>query len=243
MSASASSATAAVPPRGEVRTSLVLLALTLTAGAVDAVTFLGLGHAFAALTTGNVLLLGFGVSRTAATPVARPAEALAAFAAGLIAAHALLARLKRREQRWFVGGLAVEVALLAVAGLFAVGTSGSAHLSDHAQAVTVLLLAGAMGWRTRVLLEAGIPEMPTTVLQIALAKTVTEFLTTGLRGPAETRLARARRAATILGLFAGAALGALLLRLGPGPALLCLAAFEACVVTAYSRTPRLRPPA
>jgi hypothetical protein len=45
-------------------------ALTVTAGAVDAVTFLGLGHVFAALATGNVLLLGFGVAGSG-TPIAR----------------------------------------------------------------------------------------------------------------------------------------------------------------------------
>jgi uncharacterized membrane protein YoaK (UPF0700 family) len=48
--------------RGEVRISVVMFALTVTAGAVDAVTFLGLGRAFATLATGNVLLLSFGVA-------------------------------------------------------------------------------------------------------------------------------------------------------------------------------------
>jgi uncharacterized membrane protein YoaK (UPF0700 family) len=40
--------------RREIRISIVMSALTVTAGAVDAVTFLGLGHVLAALATGNL---------------------------------------------------------------------------------------------------------------------------------------------------------------------------------------------
>ncbi|WP_051943135.1 YoaK family protein [Streptacidiphilus rugosus] len=228
--------------RAEIRISVVMLSLTLSAGAIDAITYLGLGHAFAALTTGNMLLLGFGVAQTAGTPIARPAEALAAFAAGVALAHTLIARLDRRGRRWFVAGLAFEVFLLAAAGLYAVGVAGSGPLAGRGQAVTVVLLAAAMGWRQRVMLEAGIPDMPTTVLQMTLVKAVTDVLSGSFPGPAGTRLAKARRIATIVGLFAGGAAGALLLRLGPGPALLCIAGFEACVAALYAHSPRYRPP-
>ena len=74
--------------RSEIRISVVMFALTVTAGAVDAVTFLGLGRALAALATGNVLLLGFGVANAPGITIARPAEALAAFVAGVATAHA-----------------------------------------------------------------------------------------------------------------------------------------------------------
>ncbi|MEU6772332.1 DUF1275 family protein [Streptomyces sp. NPDC046759] len=72
--------------------------MTMAAGAVDAVSFLGLGHAFAALQTGNVLLLAFGVAKGGA-PTARPAEALAAVATGIATAHAVIVRLERRGRR------------------------------------------------------------------------------------------------------------------------------------------------
>ena len=39
-----------------------LLALTFTAGLVDAASYLGLGHVFTANMTGNVVLLGFGIA-------------------------------------------------------------------------------------------------------------------------------------------------------------------------------------
>ncbi|TYC66672.1 DUF1275 domain-containing protein [Streptomyces sp. CB01881] len=231
------------PTRGPVRISLVMSALTVTAGAVDAVTFIGLGHVFAALTTGNVLLLAFGVAQTAGVPVGRPAEALGAFVLGVAAAHAAIARVGRRGRRWFLLVLAAEAAMIGAGGGYAVAVGGTGGLPGHAATVVVVLLAGAMGWRSRGMVEAGVPDMPTTVVQIALVKVLADLLSSGAassRGPA---LARARRGATVLGIFVGGVAGALLLRLGPGPALLVIAGFEACVVAAYSRVSHLRPPA
>lgn len=230
------------PVRSQIRISVVMFALTVTAGAVDAVTFLGLGRALAALATGNVLLLGFGVANAPGITIARPAEALAAFVVGVGAAHAVIVRVSGRGRRWFVVALVGEVALIAGAGVYAVTVSGTQSLPEHARAIVVVLLACAMGWRNRAMVEAGIPDMPTTVMQTSLVNALTDALSFR-SGPARTPvLARARRAATILGVFAGGAIGALLLRLGPGPAVMVIAGFEACVAALYARAPRLRPP-
>jgi uncharacterized membrane protein YoaK (UPF0700 family) len=220
-----------------------MFALTVTAGAVDAVTFLGLGRAFAALATGNVLLLGFGVANAPGIPVARPAEALAAFVAGVAAAHAVIVPVSGRGRRWYVIALAGEVAVVAGAGVYAVIVSGTRSLPEHAKAIVVVLLAGAMGWRSRAMVEAGIPDMPTTVVQISLVKALADVLSFRSGSARAPVLARGRRAATVLGVFTGGVIGALLLRLGPGPALMGIAGFEACVASFYSRAPRLRPPA
>jgi uncharacterized membrane protein YoaK (UPF0700 family) len=85
--------------------------------------------------------------------------------------------------------------------------------------------------------------MPTTVVQTSLVKAVSDVLSVRSSSARAPVLARTRRTATILGIFTGGAIGALLLRLGPGPALLGIAGFEACVAALYSRAPRLRPPA
>src|SRR5947209_18455795 len=90
------------PVRSEIRITVVMFALTVTAGAVDAVTFLGLGRAFAALATGNVLLLGFGVANAPGIPIAHPAEALTAFAVGVLAAHAVIVPAGGRGRRWYL---------------------------------------------------------------------------------------------------------------------------------------------
>ncbi|MEU8927610.1 DUF1275 family protein [Kitasatospora sp. NPDC048545] len=231
------------PTRGQVRISLVMSALTVSAGAVDAVTFLGLGHAFAALATGNVLLLGFGAVGTAGVPVARPAEAVAAFVVGAAAANTAIARARGRGRRWFVRVLAAEAAVLAAAGGYAAAVGGTGALPGSSEALVAALVAGAMGWRSRGMLEAGVPDMPTTVAQITLVKLLADLLAIHAAPSPHQVLVRARRSATVLGMFAGGAAGALLLRLGAGPALLAVAAFEACVTAVYARTVQLRPPA
>ena len=232
----------AEPVRSQIRISVVMFALTVSAGAIDAVTFLGLGRALAALATGNVLLLGFGVANAPGITIARPAEALAAFVAGVAAAHAVIVPVIGRGRRWFVVALAGEVGVIAAAGVYATAVSGTQSLPEHARVIVVVLLASAMGWRNRAMAEAAIPDMPTTVMQASLISALTDalsFRSGAARAPA---LARARRAATILGVFTGGATGALLLRLGPGPAVLVIAGFEACVAALYARAPRLRPP-
>jgi uncharacterized membrane protein YoaK (UPF0700 family) len=228
--------------RSQIRISFVMFALTGTTGAVDAVTFLGLGHAFSALATGNVLLLGFGVAGAPGTAIARPAEALAAFVAGVAAAHALIAPVSGHGRRWFVIALAGEVAVVAGAGIYAATLSGTQSLPEHDTVIVVVLLACAMGWRSRAMVEAAIADMPTTVVTTSLVKALTDVMSFRSGSARDPVLARARRAATIFGLFTGAAIGALLLRLGPGPALIGIAGFEACVAALYSRAPRLRPP-
>ncbi len=197
----------AEPGRNEIRITVVMFVLTVTAGAVDAVTFLGLGHAFAALATGNVLLLSFGVANAPGIPVAQPAEALAAFVAGVAAAHAIIVPVGGRGRRWYVAALAGEVAVLAGTGVYAVIVSGTGSLAGLDKTIAVVLLAGAMGWRSRTMVEARIPDMPTTSAQVSLAQVLSDALSFR-SGPARApRLARARRAATVFGIFTGGSPG------------------------------------
>ncbi|MFJ9821290.1 YoaK family protein [Streptomyces sp. NPDC101151] len=229
------------PARVEVRIAVVMFALTVTAASIDAIIFLGLGRAFAAMATGNVLFLGFGLAK-AGTPTARPAEALAAFTFGVATAHVVVGRLRRQGRRWLTRSLAVETTTVLVVGLVVVGTSGRRTPPEHITVLAVVLLAAAMGWRNRVMLQAGIPDMPTTVMQTTLVKALVDVMSWRPAAPHDPLLPRARRLATISGVFLGAVAGALLLHLGPGPALLCVAGLSACVTALYSRSPRLRPP-
>lgn len=48
--------------RRERQQTVVMTTLTVLAGAVDAVSFLTMGHVFTALATGNVLFLAFAVA-------------------------------------------------------------------------------------------------------------------------------------------------------------------------------------
>jgi uncharacterized membrane protein YoaK (UPF0700 family) len=125
--------------------------------------------------------------------------------------------------------------------VYAVIVSGTQSLPEHARAIVVALLACAMGWRNRAILEAEIPDMPTTVVQTSLVKALADVVSVRSGSAQASVLARSRCAGTIFGIFTGGAIGALLLRLGPGPAPMGVAGFEACVAALYSRAPRFRP--
>jgi uncharacterized membrane protein YoaK (UPF0700 family) len=67
-----------------------LLLLTFTAGLIDAVSYLALGHVFTANMTGNVVFLGFGIARSRAVAGAILVRVSAALPLALAAALALL---------------------------------------------------------------------------------------------------------------------------------------------------------
>lgn len=64
------------------RSSAYLLALSLAAGVVDAVSYVGLGKVFTANMTGNTVLLGVALARGTGGDAARAAAALGGFCAG-----------------------------------------------------------------------------------------------------------------------------------------------------------------
>ncbi|GAA1243605.1 hypothetical protein GCM10009665_38050 [Kitasatospora nipponensis] len=227
--------------RVEIRITAVLALLTVTSGVIDAVSFLALGHAFAALATGNLLLLAFGLTGSAGLSIARPALALVSFVLGAAGAHLVITRRRAHGQHWFALGLLAESALLATAGGYAVATGGSGLPPSRDSGVVFALVSLAMGWRSRFILAARIPEMPTTLVQTTLIKLVVDLFTP--HAPSSTTsLTRVQRLSTVLGMFAGGLLGAAALPGGPGAVLLAVAGCVAAVGLVYSRAPRLRPP-
>jgi len=62
----------------------ILLAMTAVTGVVDAVSFLAMRHVFTANMTGDIVLLGFAVARSASLSVSRSSVALIAFLAGAV---------------------------------------------------------------------------------------------------------------------------------------------------------------
>src|SRR5690606_17121783 len=114
---------------------------------------------------------------------------------------------ERAGERWLPLALYGEGALLAVAAMLALGLPAeSPHLSPH-RFVVIGAVSAIMGARNVTIIRAGAPsrDLPTTVVTRALAGAF-------ISGPVETRL---RRLATVLGMVAGAGLGALLLRFHP----------------------------
>ncbi|MGW0969544.1 YoaK family protein [Streptomyces sp. NPDC002516] len=209
--------------RRELQQTVVMATLTVLAGAVDAVSFLTMGHVFTALATGNLLFLSFAVAGEGDLPVARPALALLAFVLGAAAGALTTSGLVARHRHWFAAALAVEGSLLALAGATALWRHGSGSLTEHPDNLVIALVGFAMGLRADTALRAAVPGMPTQLVQVSLVRLI-HGLTGAVAVSGQQNTARVRLVATVLGIFAGGALGTLITPWGTGRALLAIAA-------------------
>src|SRR3989449_7800111 len=87
---------------------LLLLALTVTTGLIDAVSVLGLGRVFTANMTGNVVFLGFALARVPGFSLVRSLAALAAFLAGAVIGGRLAIPLEGSRRRRLAALAGVE---------------------------------------------------------------------------------------------------------------------------------------
>jgi len=184
-----------------------LFALTAVTGMVDAVSFLALGHVFTANMTGNVVFLGFAVAGAHGTSAPRSVVALVVFLIGAGIGGRMAAGMSAESRRrWIRFAFGAEVALLLAATLMSIGQSGLFPDSLHAYLI-IGLTALAMGVRNATIRKLTIPDMTTTVLTLTLTGLAAD---SSFAGGADPRWKR-RVASTVI-MFAGAAVGALLLR-------------------------------
>jgi uncharacterized membrane protein YoaK (UPF0700 family) len=182
-----------------------LLVLTFTTGLVDATTYLGLGHVFAANMTGNIILLGFGIAGAGGLPVLSPIVSLAGFLVGAGLGGRLDSRLANRPDRGFRVVLAIEAAVMAAGAVIAAAVQPRAgHASGD---LVVALLALGMGLRNATARALGIPDVTTTVLTMTLTGLAASSSWAGGDGRGTVR-----RTATVLAMLVGAIAGALLLK-------------------------------
>lgn len=186
---------------------VLLVALTVSTGSVDAISWLGLGKVFSAFMTGNIVFLGFRAGDAAGPSVPHVLAAVLAFACGA----ALAARLVRHTQGdgevWPRNvTLALAAALVAQATFAilwaAVGGDPSAGVGD----LLIALSALAMGMQTTAIYSLGVRALFTTAATATLA-----VLMGDVAGWSQSRGERGRLFAAIVGLFAGAAIGAALI--------------------------------
>jgi uncharacterized membrane protein YoaK (UPF0700 family) len=169
----------------------LLVVLTFVTGLVDAVCFLRLGNVFVANQTGNVVLLGFSLSGAAGLSAPVFLAGLGSFAVG-----AVFGRLPAGDRgRRLALGASVEAGL-------AVVTLVDTLLVPTAYAA-IVPLGLAMGLQNTMVRRLGVPYLNTTVL--------TTTLTALLSEPLLGRQTRAgRRLVSVAALFAGAAVGGVL---------------------------------
>ncbi|MGW6978226.1 YoaK family protein [Streptomyces sp. NPDC054932] len=219
----------------------LMVALTAVTGVIEAVSLLALGPVFTAMQTGNVLFLAFGAARAGDLPTLPAGISLAAFVLGVFCGSHLEAVSEARGRRWFVIGLIVEAGLILVAAAAAWGLAPQYGSPTPRHLAVTAVLALAMGLRNTTIMRANVPGVPTTL--------VTRSMTAFLGGSAMGRDAIygygtagwTLRGLSVLAMFAGGVLGALLVRAGwmVGWLLLPTAAAVLVVGLVYRGQPQL----
>ncbi|HEX5925189.1 MAG TPA: YoaK family protein [Baekduia sp.] len=198
-----------------------LLLLTATTGLVDAASYLGLGHVFAANMTGNIVLLGFGIVGGYGLPVIAPLVSLAAFLLGAAAGGRLLRGQEQRRAQ-FTMALTIEAFLLAAAAV--VAAVADVRAGNFAGDCVIALLALGMGVRNATVRKLAVPDLTTTVLTMTLTGLAAESPLAGGNGSGTVR-----RTSAVVAMLVGALVGALLLKVS-----LWLVVVVACVSTAVT---------
>ena len=186
---------------------VLLLVLTVTTGLLDAVSFLGLGRVFTANMTGNVVFLGFALGGAPGIPVASSLAAIGAFVAGAVLGGRLGKKYAGEQLRkWFLTVALIESALIIGAGFISLGFDIEHRTTAFQLYAVIVLTAIAMGLRNSTVRQINVKDMTTTVLTLTLTGIGAD---SSLAGGKNQNFAR--RAGSVILMFAGAAAGAWLL--------------------------------
>lgn len=196
----------------------LLLVLSLTTGLVDAACVLGLGKVFTANMTGNIVFLGFAVAGTPGFHTLPFCIALMAFMAGALTAGRIGKALTGRPVRgWLTLAAGIEGGLLCLAAVIARGFDVARQLPEARLVAIIALTATAMGFRNATVRQLRVADLTTTVLTLTLTGLAADSTAGGGENPNW-----ARRLASVLAIFLGAALGAVLFARGGLPLPLAL---------------------
>ncbi|WP_413377946.1 YoaK family protein [Paenibacillus taichungensis] len=146
-----------------------MLLLCMSAGMVDVIGYLGLGHVLTANMTGNIVLLGIAIARAQEFVVLRALLALIGFIAGNAIAAYMIGHVQMKNG-WSSRVTAVFTVESILLLLFAI-----AMISPYSEQLSYLLiamLATAMGMQTTAARCIGIAGISTTVLTNNLAAVV-----------------------------------------------------------------------
>jgi uncharacterized membrane protein YoaK (UPF0700 family) len=181
----------------------LLLTLTVVTGLVDAFSYLTRDHVFVANMTGNVVFLGFAVAGARGFSVAASSLALGSFAAGSLLGGRLVVVITGDRGRLLAFATSIQVVLVAAATVvrILVGSAGSS--AGHY--LLILLLAASMGLQNATVRKVAVPDLATTVLTLTTTAIFADARLVG--GPGSKS---GRRLVSVLAMFVGALLGALL---------------------------------
>ena len=186
---------------------LLLYIATAITGLIDAISYLALGHVFTANMTGNVVFLAFAVAGAPGLSMPRSLTALVAFLIGALIGGRAATRLSELlTPSWITTALSLESAFLLASTLVAINFPDSSGSSFRLYSI-IVLTANAMGIRNATVRKMAIPDLTTTVLTLTITGLAADSRFAGGTSPRWRR-----RLLAVLLMFAGAALGTLLLR-------------------------------
>jgi uncharacterized membrane protein YoaK (UPF0700 family) len=197
-----------------------LIALTVSAGVLDAVSILALGRVFVATMTGNVIFLGFALAGEPSLSVPASAAALGSFLVGVLAGGWLAVQLGQHRGRHL--GAAAMIAVVPMVAALALSAAMS---PAHARYGLIVLLACAMGIQVATVRRLAVPDVPTIALTMAMTGLVADSRFVGGHG-SNVRV----RAATVIALLGGAIAGGALVLHVSVTAAIALATFLVATV-------------
>ena len=207
-----------------------LLGMTAVTGLVDAVSFLSLGRVFTANMTGNIVLLAFATAHVSGLSIARSLTALLSFLVGAIFGGRIMARASADTQTRFAAqAFLLEVVFLFAASFCGIGYRGVLLEHSFQPFALIALTALAMGTRNAAVRKLAIPDLTTTVLTLTITGIGADSSLANGNNP---RLAR--RVESIMAMFFGAALGAVVIHYSISAALgLATAVSAVCSATLF----------
>ena len=182
----------------------LLVALTVASGAVDAISYFGLGKTFSAFMTGNVVFLGFGIANLRGPAVQPVVCALATFAVGSY--FGLRFTTLRQDAGLWPRSVSILLAIVAVSevGFLVLWSATAGQPSTGLTDLLLMMFSLAMGIQTAAVRSLGVQGVFTTAGTFTLVQFAGTFA--GSRSRAEIP----RLAGVLLGLVAGAVAGGLL---------------------------------
>jgi uncharacterized membrane protein YoaK (UPF0700 family) len=184
----------------------LLLLLTLSSGAVDAICFLGLGKVFTAFMTGNFVFLGLRIGGAPGPHIISVIVAMSAFAAGVLLATRIVSPAARSDVWPRRVTLALGATVVAQAAFAALWLCVGGHGSLTATYFLLGMSALGMGFQTAAVFSLGIQGVFTT------AATATFTVLSGDTAHwSNTEPERRRLAALLVALTLGAVAGGLLM--------------------------------
>ena len=187
------------------RRDRLVVALTLSSGAVDAICFLALGKVFSAFMTGNLVFLGLGIAGSAGSPLSSVGTAVGAFMLGVYCSMRLVIPTRGSAVWPRRVTLALTLSLTGQLCFAVVWFVVSGHPSLPVTNVLLGFAALAMGCQTAAVFSLGILGVFTTAATATLT-----VLIGNVAHSQSTRPDRRLLATVLLALVAGATLGGLL---------------------------------